>query len=486
MQSSNRIPGKEELFSVIEKITQFASGGGTVGVDICAYWQGVTTWSRNRIGQASNITDYAISIDRQIHGGYGRVHMNQIDDDSLRNAVEFAEWKATVEMRDQPPGDFPVAAQQLPDPDANIWSNATANYDFADSGKIIQLTCKRAEELDLMAAGSIDCTGVAVAYLTYDQTSQQYLRNFARLTKGSCSVTARNPKGQGSGWGGVTDLDFDRIDEEAIANKAFDKCIASMNPVRIEPGRYTTILEPQAVADLVAPVFSSVTVMNRVYAETTPGHPFYLGHDRAADLGRSRLGLKIFDERINVWHDPMDPELGAIGFTVEDTGLKRISYIENGVLVSLPYGTAYSANRLESRDNNNHRVSFRMSGGSSSLEEMIESTERGILVTRFSGGSLSHAATLVATGLTRDGLWLIENGRIKHAVRNFRTVESPLFVLNNVEQIGQPEKVYVHSSLSAEFTSTVASHATKNFAPQYIVPALKVNDFSFAATIDAI
>lgn len=487
MKTSDRTPDKDELFSVIDRAIQFSSGNGELDVRITAYWQGITNWSRNRIGVSSNITDYGVYVQRKIDGGYGRVVMNQIDDESLKNAVKYAEWKATTERRDQSPSDFPLEISESQDGQAYIWGNATANYDFLDSGKIVQLTCQRAEELDLMAAGSIDCTSTSVAYSIYDETSQKEYRSFARLTRGNCSVTARNPKGLGSGWSGITDIDFDRVDEEAIANKAFDKCIASMNPVRVEPGRYTTILEPQAVADLVGLLlFSSLPVMDRIGAEKGGGHPFYLGYDAAAQLGRSKLGLKVFDDRINVWHDPMDPQLGAIGFVPENIGLKKISYVENGVLVSLPYEKRYAANRLESSDSNSHRLSFRMSGGDSTVEEMIESTERGLLVTRFSGGSVGDASSLVASGLTRDGLWLIENGKIKHSVRNFRTLESPLFILNNIQQIGVPEKVYVNiPQVPSMFTLAVA-YSTKNFAPQYVVPALKVNDFSFSATIDAI
>lgn len=486
MEEFDRIPNKGELFSVIDKAIQFSTGYGELDIRITAYWRGITNWSRNRIGLASNITDYAIHVQRKIDGGYGRVTMNQIDDESLKNAVKYAEWQATTERRDQRPNDFPLATPEYQDGQAYIFGNATANYDFLNSGKIVQLTCKRAEELDLMAAGSIDCTSASTAYSIYDETSQKEYRNFARLTRGNCSVTARNSKGLGSGWGGITDIDFNRVDEEVVANKAFDKCIASMNPVRVEPGKYTTVLEPQAVADLVGNLlFSSINVMNRTNAEGA-SNPFYLGYDAVAELGRSKLGLKVFDDRINVWHDPMDPQLGTIGFVPEDIGIKKISYVENGVLVSLPYSKWYAANRLEFSDNNVSRFSFRMSGGDSTVEDMVKSTERGLLVTRFSGGSMGDASSLMASGLTRDGLWLIENGRIQHAVRNFRTLESPLFILNNVQEIGVPEKVYVNIPQAPSLLTFTASYVTKNFAPQYIVPALKVNDFSFSATVDAI
>lgn len=116
-----------------------------------------------------------------------------------------------------------------------------------------------------------------------------------------------------------------------------------------------------------------------------------------------------------------------------------------------------------------------MSGGTDTVEQMISDTARGLLVTRFWGISLLEYNTLLLTGMTRDGLWLIENGKISKAVKNFRFTESPLFALNQVEQLGVPVPVFnpVKSPYDAGLTPVV-------------VPALKVRDFSFTSTVDAI
>lgn len=494
MSTEERVLSRQEMFEVIDHAFNAASPEGTTDIVVSGYWQGSTRWSRNRIGMSSNRTDYNVFLGRNIDGGWGVVQLNQVDEQSIASAVKFAEWRATLERTDQKPHEALLGVPEYSDPDAYIWGDATAHYDSIDSGKIVQLTCKRAEELDLMAAGYIECTSGTAAYAEFDSSTREYKKNYVRMTRGKYSVTARNPKGMGSGWSGITEIDFAKVDEQAIAEKAFEKCMASMNPVQIEPGRYTTILEPQAVADLVGPyLFANNRVMDRAAAESKPDHtvhPFYLSYDSAAGLHRSKLGLRVFDERINVWHDPMDPDLGLVGFVPKEAGVKKISYVENGVLVSLPYDKLYSANRLEANDQNVHRMSFRMSGGNTTIEEMIESTSRGLLVTRFSGGSITDASSLIATGITRDGLWLIENGKIKHAVRNFKTLESPFFVLNNVEQIGIPQKVYAREPSTIldgmRGINVLLSFATKNFAPQYIVPPLKVNDFSFVATVDAV
>lgn len=480
-----RVPDRLTLDGIIDKVVGFSSGKGQVSVNVSAYWQGSTRWYRNRIGSSSNRFDYWLAISRFIDGGVGSVRLNQIDDHSISEAVKFSEWKAGLGRGHQMPEDFTLSDVGYTDPEANVWSDATVEYDFIDSGKIVRATCNRAEEMGLVTGGYIECTGVAIAR---GGTARD--RKFAELTKSRCSITTRNPAGLGAGWAGVTDIDFSKVDTEQIANTTLEKCIASINPVRIEPGRYNAILEPQAVADLIGQfLFANSIVMNRERAESPGshgGHPFYLGYDPLTGLHRSKLGLKVFDDRVNVWHDPLDPDLGVIGYSNQNVGIKRISYVENGILKNLPYSKLYAANRLEIQDNNVHRGSFRMKGENISLEEMVASTRRGVWITRLSGGGLSDASSMVATGLTRGGLWLIENGKVKHAIRNFRTLESPFFILNNIEQIGRAVKVYADDIALGLRVNELAMFSTHNFAPQYIVPALKVRDFSFAASIDAV
>lgn len=485
--NEDKLMSKDEMYAILDKVVDLCSDKSEYWVSLIAVWQGSTRWARNRIGVCSNRFEYLIMLNVTIDGGYGHMFTNQLDDESLKNMVEYVEWRAMLTRNDQNPDEFPLSIPKKVDAPAVVWSDASANYSFLDSGKIVQLSCAKAEELSLYSAGYIDCTIGASAYYAYNQSTQVVDKDYNRFSRGQCSITARNPAGQGSGWAGKSEIDFDKIDEEAIAAKAFDKCVASMNPVRIEPGRYTTILEPQAVATLVGNLlFADWGNMNRTSPETEASGPFALGYDEATGLLRTKLGLKVFDERVNVWHDPSDPELGVLGFMPGRVGMRPVTWVKDGVLTSLAYGEDYAVNRLGVEDHNEHRASFRMSGGTSSIEDMISTTERGILVSRFSDINISHKGSMMATGLTRDGLWLIENGKIKHAIRNFRTLESPLFILNNLEQLGTPTKVFSFSPMLTGIPEFSLMMGPQNFAPLYIVPPLKVKDFSFASTIDAI
>lgn len=490
-ESDKRTASEEELFEIIDRTHTSYKGEGVLDVSVSSYWEGATRWARNRIGMSVNRTDTLMSISLGIDGGHGNILMNPTDDESIRNALDFCEWKAHAERQQGFPDDSPLPLPELKDPEAVVWSDATSNYSFLDSGDTVRKTCLTAEGMNLVAAGYINCTTGSTAYSSYNRRTHRRERRYVKLSKGQCSITARSLKGTGSGWGGASDVDFNKINTDALAAKAFDKCLASMDPVRVEPGRYTAILEPQAVSDLVSRLlFANGLVMNREGAENpvAPGHgphPFTLTYDPSSGLILSKLGLKIFDERLTVWHDPLDPELGVVGHDPKYIGVEPITYVKDGVLTALPHDGIYGANRLEISNRHFHRSSFRMSGGTSSVDDMISTTKRGILVTRFSGGGVTNASALVATGLTRDGLWLIENGKIKHALRNFKTLESPFFALNNIEELGVPTKVFSESP-EALPPGWLLSFSPLNFAPQFIVPALKIKDFSFAATIDAV
>ncbi len=220
----------------------------------------------------------------------------------------------------------------------------------------------------------------------------------------------------------------------------------------------------------------------RQFPERYGTGPFYLGYDDALQLRRAKLGLKVVDERITIDQDPMDPRLGVLPFQLgpDMAPTRAEKWIDRGVLMALADDRARA---VADRNENLPRTetsSFRMSGGDTSVEEMIKTTKRGLLVTRLSNVRTLDFNSLLATGLTRDGLWLIENGQITKAVKNFRFTESPLFVLNSLEQLGIPVPVFrpVKSPLgdSAHIFGLVPA----------IVPPLKARDFSFTSTIDAI
>jgi predicted Zn-dependent protease len=282
-------------------------------------------------------------------------------------------------------------------------------------------------------------------YLYYPYTTAQF------------SVTVRNPQGTGSGWAGVDWNDWTRIDTATLSEIALDKCLRSANPVAVEPGRYTAILEPQAVCDLCQFLINN---LDRSLAEGGTG-PFAAGNQQ------SKIGQRVMDPRISISADPMDPDLGFPPFSVNGHVYHPVTWIQEGILKELAYFRPYGIRNLGKNSGLPNSGAFRMSGGTTTVDEMIATTERGLLVTRFSDLQVIDPNSVLVEGYTRDGLWLIEKGKIAKPVKNFRITESPLFMLNNVEQLGAPQRVF-HPD-----------------AP-VIVPPIKARDFSFTSLSEAV
>lgn len=396
---------------------------------------------------------------------------NQLDDESLEAMVRASERAAAnsplVERED-----FEIPPPQFEYPRTTIFSDATYNLTTEARGQIVRSVMAPAEAQGMLSAGYLEVRGnsAGFAFPGHDML-------YAEMTQGQCSMTVRDSTGTGSGWAGLASYDWSAIDAGALGRQALEKCIASRNPVALEPGRYTVILEPQAVHDLVRFVLETDGGHNTIARDTPEGRsggPYGAGFDATIRLGRSKLGMKIVDERVTISHDPTDPALGVIPFAFGSYAgwpYRPVTWIDHGVLTALEDYRPYA---LRTRNDNlalPYSYSFRMSGGETSVEEMIRTTKRGLVVTRFSNIRLLDGNSLLATGLTRDGLWLVENGKISKAVKNFRFTESPLFVLNSLEQLGTPVPVFRTGGLGP----TPA-----------IVPPLKARDFSFTSTIDAI
>jgi len=303
----------------------------------------------------------------------------------------------------------------------------------------------------LVAAGYLQ-TGVTVRSI-YNTSG---MNAYYAATQAEYSTTVRNPQGTGSGWAGVTKQDWSAIDAKTITSLALKKCVDSADPRAIEPGRYTVIMEPQAVHNLFVFV---IYALDRYAAENFQT-VFTLRP------GQSKIGVKVFDDRLTVSTDPMDPEAGYIPFDYEGYPYRAVKWVENGVLKELAYTRQYALSQLGHGVPLPNPNAYRLSGGTTSLDEMIASTERGLLVTRFGGVNTLDGASLLMTGVSRDGLWLVEKGKIKFPVKNMRFTDSPIFAFNNIEQLGIPQRVY-------------------NWSPA-IVPPIKVRDFNFSSMSDAV
>jgi predicted Zn-dependent protease len=274
-------------------------------------------------------------------------------------------------------------------------------------------------------------------------------------------------QGTGSGWACSDGEVFGDIDADRVAETAVQKALQSRNPVAIEPGRYVTILEPTAVGNLVQLIAGATQARS-----ADEGRSFF---SKAG--GGNKIGMKVVDERVTLLTDPADSPSTGGGYDGDGLPLEKVVWIENGVVKNLAYDRFWAQKQgVEPTRSGGGGFggprSLRMLGGTTSTSDMIKSTERGILVTRFWYIRAVDPRTIVYTGLTRDGTFLIENGQVTKPVKNFRYNESPIFFLNNLESVGPAVRVNASENLGAGGATWM--------------PTLKVREFTFSSLSDAV
>lgn len=447
-------------------------------VNITSSWAGNTRFASNEITTSGGVTDTSVTIVSTIGGRRASASTNVLDDASLRRAVELSERLARL---------APIDPELMPELAVQQYASVSGYFDrtaaltpearsiavqrtlrgvlaagdgatsgvgaAAIAGGVTRETSRAGADSaggarNLSVAGLLEAVATAQAVAT-----SRGLFAYHRGTDASLSTTARTPDGTGSGYAARGARDWGDIDPEEIGRRAARKAIASREPRALEPGRYTVVLEPQAVADLI---------------------PLLLGafNARTADEGRSpfskgggtRVGEKIADERVTLLSDPTDPELLSQPFDAEGLPVVRRLWIEKGVLRNLAYSRFWARRQGMEPSGGGGGGGFKMLGGAQSLDQVIAGTQRGVLVTRFWYIRFLDPRTVTLTGLTRDGTFLIENGRITQPVKNFRFNESPLLMLAKLDEIGSTERTAVG----------------------LVMPTLRVRDFNFSSLSDAV
>ena len=407
-------------------------------------------FAANQVSTAGSVTDASLTVQAAFGARHAATQTNDFTDEGLRRAVREAESLAKLAPED--PESMPELGPQQYVP-VDAWFESTAALGAEDRARAALTALGATRQAGDLAAAGFLVTSASQAAVG----NNAGLFAYHRATTANYTLTVRTSDGTGSGWAGAEHPDWTQLDTAAVARRAIDKARLSRNPVAIEPGRYTVVLEPQAVADLVQLI--------SFYADA-----------RSADEGRSpfsrqgggnKIGERIVNTQVTLFSDPQDAQLLAQPWDGEGFPIGRQVWIENGVLKQLTYSRFWA--KKQGRAATGFPTSIKMAGGTSSLDEMIRSTPRGILVTRLWYLREVDPRTILYTGLTRDGTFLIENGRVTKAIRNLRFNDSPLFMLNNLETLGRPERV----------AGTEAGGAV-------VMPALKVRDFSFTSLSEAV
>ena len=436
------ILSKEEAQAILKKVLSYAKSDACE-VSLNGSDGGNIRYARNAVSTAGQIDVMSLGVSATFGKKTGTATINEFDDASLQKVVKRAEELAML-APENPEYMPPLGPQTFAE---SLTYNAnTAAMTPETRAEMVS------KSLGVSKAGGLEAAGFLENSTRFNSImNSKGLFAYNKSTNVSFSVTMRNKQGTGSGY---VDQDFNnlsKMDTLALTKIAASKANGSAGAKAIEPGKYTVILEPLAASDMLGNMFRGFDA-------------------RSADEGRSfmskkgggtRLGEQLFSENVNIYSDPLNPEIPGSTWSGDGLPVTRTQWVQNGVVKNLSYSRYWASQK------NVQPLPFSrslvMEGGNQSLEDLIKSTEKGILVTRFWYIRMVDPQSLLLTGLTRDGTFYIENGEIKFPIKNFRFNESPVIMLNNVEALGKP--VRTGSGL---------------------IPPMKIRDFTFSSLSDAI
>lgn len=406
-------------------------------VTITQQEQAYTRFANNGITTASFSLRHNLSIATTRDARTGSYATNDLDDDSLRAAVKKAEELAAL----APPNSerlSPVGPQQYPK--TFDYDEATANARSPQMIPHVKTVIDAARGQKLVAAGLIERSHRITAI-----ANSRGLFGFHNASDSQLTTTIRMADGSSSGWAGQPSVKLSAIESAKLAATAIEKCKRWKNPQRLPPGKYTVVLEPTATGDLVRLMVGAFSAR-----ATEEGRTFLSKRG-----GGTLLGEKVFPESVTLRSDPFDPRQPSSPWTGDWLPAETLTYIDKGVVANLGYDR-YWAEKTGKKPNGGGGGGGRGGGGfgggggggslimegtGAPLEKLIASVDRGLLVTHFWYIRGVNAQTLQDTGLTRDGLFLIENGKITAPIMNFRFNESPVRMLQNTKMVGEATRV---------------------------------------------
>ncbi len=439
---------KEEAQKLLKRTISFSKAEECMVV-LSGSEGGNIRYALNSVSTAGDIDSVGLVITSVFGKKSATTTINEFDDKSLERAVRRSEELA--QLAPENPEHMPMLGPQ-DFPESPTYNTDTAAMGPDARAQLVADSIRASTAASLHAAGFLENTNQLTAIL-----NSKGLFAYNISTDVTFSVTTRNEGGTVSGYAARGFTDVKKLDTYSATQIACSKAKGSTGAKALEPGKYTVILEPVAATYMLENMFRGFDA-------------------RSADEGRSfmskkgggtRLGEKLMDEKVNIYSDPYHPELPAPTWNGEGQKQEKVSWIEKGVVKNLAYSRFWAEKKKVAPLPGPSNII--MEGGSKSLEDLIKGTEKGILVSRLWYIRMVDPQTLLLTGLTRDGTFYIENGEIKFPVKNFRFNESPVIMLNNLEALGKTER-----SISVESYRS------------YLIPAMKIRDFTFSSLSDAV
>jgi len=431
----------QNIFDAIHK----ASPTGETEVFLEARRTALTRFANNIIHQNVAEEGIHVSVRAIVDGRMARASTNKMDPDSLRRAAKRAVESARWQPRD--PELLPLPGPQRYEK-VDRFCEETASLTPEARADAVAAVTARAEKSGLTAAGVFSQSDVAQALLNSTGLFAHH-----HETRAEFSVTCLDG---GSGWAKGNFVSAKSLETEALAERACQKAVASREPKELPPGQYTVILEPAAVLDLVGFLFydfAGTAVLDKRSCFT------------------DQVGKKVFGENISIWDDANHPLQAGAAWDGEGMPRSQVQLVDSGVLKNLVY-SRQTARRMNVKETGHGfllpnewgeaPMNLVIAGGETSLEEMIQTTECGVLVTRLWYIREVDPYEKILTGMTRDGTFYVESGQVRHAIRNLRFNQSIKEMLNRVELLGP----------------AVRAAGEESF--EMVVPAMRVASFRFS------
>ncbi len=383
----------------------------------------LTRFANNAIHQNVSERDQSITVRLALGTKVGVASTNRLNKEGIAEVVSRA--RGIAQVRPESP-DLPPLKQPQPLPSPRSYYPRTASTTPRGRASKVLTLLKRVEERHFQSAGAYSTGCFQTAMATSAGLFAHHERSLARFV----TVVMTDSS---SGFAERLSMNADDLDPESIAQEAIEKASRGQNPTAVEPGEYEVVLEEYAVSDIL----DFLAYLSFGALAVQEGRSFMSG----------KLGQKVMGENISIWDDGLDTDGIPIPFDYEGTAKKRVDLIRNGVAIT-PCHDSVTAKK-DGGISTGHApppgfetfgpmpMNLFLKPGDSSRETMLASVKRGLLVTRFWYTRVVQPLSLVVTGMTRDGTFLVENGEVSRPVKNLRFTQGYLEALNNVEMIGR-------------------------------------------------
>ena len=449
---------REEVKAITDKVLNMASKATDAEVDFSGGERSATRFANSTI--TANMVQFDRQVSVTVYQGTrsGSASTRQFDDASFEQMVKNA-MAAAEKGRENANMQPLLGPQKYTEVDAALPS--AVNFGPAERARLAKQSIDVSDKMKTVGSGYIPKT-----YQTNCTANSKGLFAYYQVAEASFILTCRTTDGGGSGWAGTTGIkDVSTIDAEALTRVAADKAVKSRNARALEPGRYTVILEPRANARFLS-------LMTGLFNAQSAESPFSRTYFTGKEPGTTKVGEKVFSELFTLKSDIGNPILRQSPIAADSTPLDDVTWVEKGVLKNLVYNAAYARRAKKPVTPASVNNSLVMEGTDMSIDDMVKSTRRGLLITFFWYIRAVDQDTLLNTGMTRDGLFLIENGEIVGPVQNFRWNMSPIVGYNNLTAVGHAVPMHTGESYDGGRTALVPAVRIEDFLMTSISPAV--------------